>query len=96
MTKPDVLDEAIAAHTQADHVKTVGGSRLDLILGELEQAGFDRVDDLVGLLVQPTTALGHQSALGIIRTVCEEYDVSLRGLNCQNVTQWRTRNRAER
>ena len=90
-----LLDDITAG--QQTYSCTAGGSRLDLILADLDalpktgdfpQENYER---LIEMLESPVTAWGHKQLTGIVRQLCAALGVDDRELNKHNVTQWRNR-----
>lgn len=88
-----ILDDLAAEHH--GYTTTAGGSRLDQILADLDnlpktkefpQENYDR---LIAMLEGPVTDWGHVQLTGIVRQVCAALGVDDRGLNKDNVGQWR-------
>lgn len=95
-----VLDAAIGE--RQTYTTTSGGSRVDLILADLDAlpktADFpqENLDQLVTMLEAPITEWGHTELLRIIRQVCAAVGVDDRELAYQNVAQWRHRRQGTR
>lgn len=95
-----ILDDAIDGNEQ-NYSPSAGGSRLDLILGDLDklpktddfpQSDLDR---LIEMLESPPTEWGHTSLLRTIRQLCAALEVDDRELTMQNVKQWRSKRRGD-
>lgn len=95
-----ILDDLID-NEQQTYSTTVGGSRLDQILTDLDAlpktADFpqDNLDQLIAMLEGPVTEWGHKRMLTTIHQVCAALGVDSRELKYQNVVQWRAKRWAE-
>ena len=95
-----VLDDLLAGETQT-YATTSGGSRLDLILADLDALPKsddfpqENLDRLIAMLEGPVTEWGHKQLLRIVRQTCAALGVDQRDLNATNVAQWRARRWAE-
>lgn len=91
-----VLDGALG--DRQTYATTSGGSRLDLILSDLDDLPKtkdfpqENLDRLLAMLDAPVTEYGHRELWRIIRHVCAAVGVDDRELAYQNVAQWRHRN----
>ena len=86
MAKSSVLDEAIGATPARSNPR---GLRLDRILSELTDCDdFDRLLDMLG---EPVDRWGHRQMAGIIRHLCDHYDVDHGEVTDSDVSAWRNR-----
>lgn len=96
-----ILDDLLDDDQKPTYSTTVGGSRLDMILADLDALPKtddfpqENLDRLIAMLEGPVTEYGHKWLLVKIHQVCAALGVDTRELTYQNVIQWRAKRWAE-